>query len=89
MPEWDDFLSYLVCPEDRSPLHAADKGLVVRLNAALEAGRLTNRAGKLISRTMDGEFVHGDRTIAYPIVDAIPMLVIDEGIPLAQLEPAS
>jgi len=86
MPLADDSLRYLVCPDDRSSLSRADRALVDRLNAAFAAGRLANRAGKPVSQQLGGALVRADRSIAYAIVDDIPVLVVDEGIPLDQLE---
>lgn len=85
MPLADDALHFLVCPDDRSRLERADRALVDRLNAACSAGQLTNRAGKPVAQQLDGALVRADRAIAYAIVDDIPVLVVDEGIPLAQL----
>ncbi len=80
-----DFLAMIRCPENRSPLAPADEPLVAELNRAAAAGTLKNRAGQPVAGPFDGGLVREDRTIVYPIIDQIPILLIDEGIPLAQL----
>jgi uncharacterized protein YbaR (Trm112 family) len=80
-----DLLKILVCPEDHSPLTAADDALVQRLNEAIVAGRLKNRGGQVLQHRLDGALLRGDAALAYPIVDDIPMMLMDEAVPLDQL----
>jgi uncharacterized protein len=75
-----EFLSMLRCPEDRTALTAADAATVARLNEAISAGRLKNRGSQPITKPLDGALVRADHQIAYPIIDDIPILLIDEGI---------
>jgi uncharacterized protein YbaR (Trm112 family) len=78
-------LAMLVCPEDRSPLELASDDVVASLNEAIRAGRLKNRSGEAVARPLDGALVRQDRRVAYPIVDAIPVMLMDEAISLDQL----
>lgn len=75
----------LVCPIDHTPLSPADDGLVVRINRAIAAGRIKNRAGRLVDQPINGGLLHKDQTLLYPIIDDIPVLLADEAIPLDQL----
>ncbi len=75
----------LRCPENRSTLTLADSALVDQLNALVRAGRLVNRGGQTIAEPLDGALVREDQTVAYPIADDIPILLIDEGIMLDQV----
>jgi len=79
-----ELLKILVCPEDRSPLELASGELVARINRAVSAGKLMNKAGRTVERPLDGGLVRADRAVLYPIVDDIPMLLVDEAIPLSQ-----
>jgi uncharacterized protein YbaR (Trm112 family) len=79
-------LAILRCPDDRSELHPADAALVARLNDAIVARRLKDRAGNAIERTIDGGLIRAAGDLLYPIVDEIPVMLQDEAIPLAQLE---
>ena len=80
-----DFLAMVRCPENRTPLVLADGPLLAQLNRAIAEGRLKNRAGQTLSRSLDGGLLREDRTLLYPIVDQIPILLLDEGIFLDQL----
>jgi uncharacterized protein YbaR (Trm112 family) len=77
-------LDLLVCPEDHSPLRLASTELIAQLNSAIAVGTLENRAGQKVERRLDDGLVRADRTMLYPVVDDIPMMLIDEAIPLDQ-----
>lgn len=78
-------LEILVCPENHSRLRPADDGLLAKLNQAVTAGRLKNKAGEPVQAALEGGLVREDSTLLYPIVDGIPVLLIDEAIPLEQI----
>jgi uncharacterized protein YbaR (Trm112 family) len=81
-----ELLNLLVCPENHSRLHAASAEMLAKLNAAITAGRLKNRAGRTLEQRIDAALVRADDTIAYSVVDDIPRMLLDEGIPLDQLD---
>ncbi len=83
------FLALLRCPEDRTPLAPADDAVVARLNTAVDAKQLRNRGGELVARKMEAGLVRADGAYLYPIVDGIPILLIDEAIPLEPTQAAS
>ena len=78
----EKFLKLLVCPETRTPLAPADAQLVSRLNGAVARRELKNKAGRVLSTPIEGALIREDGQVAYPVVDNIPMLVVDEGISL-------
>lgn len=80
-----DLVRILVCPETRSPVALAERPLLDQLNAAIGAGQLTNKVGQKLTKPLVGALVRQDGKVAYPIVDEIPTMLIDEGILLAQL----
>jgi len=80
-----ELLKILVCPENHTPVHPADDELVARANAAIEARTLKNRAGETVDAPIDGALVREDRAVMYAVRDDIPIMLIDEGIPLDQL----
>ncbi len=80
-----ELLKILVCPEDKTPVALADEALVEKINAAIAAGTLQNRAGEAVSEKIDGGLVREDKAYLYPIRDDIPVMLIDEAIPLAGL----
>jgi uncharacterized protein YbaR (Trm112 family) len=80
-----ELLEILVCPQDHTPLEVADAGLVARLNQAITAGKLKNRGGQLVRKTIQGGLVRQDKTLLYAIIDDIPVLLVDDAIPLDQI----
>jgi uncharacterized protein YbaR (Trm112 family) len=78
-------LDILVCPESRTPLSVAEGDLVERLNQAIAAGRIKSRCGQKVDRPIDGGLVRQDGTLLYPIIDGIPVMLMDEAIPLDQI----
>ena len=84
-----ELLDILVCPESKQPVRPADDALVERLNAAIERGEVANRGGEPVSEPVDGGLVRDDGAWLYPVRDEIPVMLIDEAIPLDDLEPGS
>ena len=77
-----ELLKILCCPETRQPLSLAAAALVQQLNEQITAGQLRNRAGKPVTRKCDGGLLRKDGQFIYPVSDGIPILLIDEAIPL-------
>ena len=78
-------LDILVCPETKEPISVADEALIEKINEKIIAGQLKNRGGDPITEKIDGGLVRQDKQFLYPIRDEIPIMLIDEGIPLADL----
>ncbi len=76
-------LRILVCPQDRSSLALADSKLVARLNALIDQGTLRNRGGALVTGPLDGGLVRADGTVLYPVLEDIPVLLVEESIEIA------
>ena len=81
-----ELLAILVCPETKQPVTFAPTELVDTLNTRIQNGSLTNRAGEIVSAAMDAALVREDQRYCYPIRDDIPVMLIDEAIPLPPLE---
>lgn len=79
-----ELLDILVCPENHTSLKLAEPALIDRLNAVITAGKLKNRGGQFITEKIDGALVREDGQFAYPIRDDIPIMLIDESIPLTE-----
>lgn len=80
-----ELLDILVCPEDKTPVKPAGDEVIAKANAAIEAGTLKNRAGETVEDKIDGGLVREDGRYLYPVRDDIPIMLIDEAVPLDQL----
>ena len=75
-------LAILRCPETRQPLSLATAADLAQVNQRITAGTSRNRAGKAVSQPLQTGLVREDHKIVYPVRDEIPVLLIEEGIPL-------
>ena len=80
-----ELLAILCCPETKQPVAFADSVLVNKLNEAVTRGGLKNKGQKPVSEQMDGGLIRMDQKILYPIREGIPVMLIEEGIPLDQV----
>jgi uncharacterized protein YbaR (Trm112 family) len=80
-----ELLDMLCCPETKEDVSLADAALVQKLNALAESGQLRNRGGETVKEKMDAGLVRADRKFLYPIREDIPIMLIDEAIPLEGL----
>jgi uncharacterized protein YbaR (Trm112 family) len=80
-----DLLAILCCPETKQAVSLADDQLIDKLNGAISKGELKNKAKKPVAEKLDGGLVRADNKILYPIREDIPVMLIDEGIPLEQV----
>lgn len=76
-------LEILCCPETRQKLAVADEKLIQRLNARIAAGQMRNRAGEPVTEKLKGGLLRQDGKWLYPVRRDIPVLLIDEALPVA------
>jgi uncharacterized protein YbaR (Trm112 family) len=77
-----DLLQILACPETHQGLAEAGPDLLKRINGEISGGRAKNRSGAQVKDALEAALVRQDGKILYPIRDGIPVLLIDEGIPV-------
>jgi uncharacterized protein len=77
-----ELLDILACPESKQPLTLAEPALLDTLNDRIRQGTLTNRGGSPVTEPIDGGLIREDRQYLYPIREDIPIMLIDEAIPL-------
>ena len=77
-----ELLAILACPETKEPVALAEEELIAELNSRIARGEVKNRAGKTVESKLDGGLVRADGAYLYPIQDEIPILLLDEAIPL-------
>ena len=76
-------LQILCCPETHQALREAEAGLLAQLNEKIGAGALKNRAGQPVKEVLQGGLVRADGKFVYPVRQGIPVMLVDEAIPLA------
>ena len=80
-----DLLAILCCPESKQAVTLADSALIQRLNEAINGRRLQNKGKQVVTEPVEGGLLRADAKILYPIRENIPVMLIEEGIPLEQL----
>ena len=78
-------LAILCCPETKQDVTVLDQTKLRILNDKIEAGELQNKGGSIVKEKLHGALMRSDQTIVYPIRDAIPIMLIDEGIPVKDI----
>lgn len=80
-----DLLAILCCPDTKQAVTLADDHLIDKLNSLIAKGELKNKAKKPVTENLDGGLIRADGKVLYPIREDIPVMLIDEGIPLDQV----
>ncbi|MGH7255264.1 MAG: Trm112 family protein [Nitrospirales bacterium] len=80
-----ELLSILCCPETKQDVTLADGALISRVNERIAKGEMKNKAGQTVTDKLDGGLLRADKKILYPIRDDIPVMLIEEGLPVEGL----
>jgi len=81
-----DLLAIYCCPETLQKVTIADDTLIKKLNSSLTRGQLKNKGNRPVTEPFEEGLVREDGTLLYPIRGNIPVLLIEEGIPLSQIQ---
>ena len=81
-----DLLKILVCPEDKTSLELVEGETIERLNALRESGELKNRSGDAVEEAFEAGLLRQDGKFLYMIQQDIPIMLIDEAIPMEGLK---
>ena len=77
-----DLLKILCCPETHQEVLLAEPAVIEKLNQQIAAGALKNRAGQPVQEKIEGGLIRADGKFLYPIRRNIPVMLVDEGIPV-------
>lgn len=80
-----ELLDILVCPETKQALQPADAETVDRVNRAVAEGKLRNQGGSRVKNRIEEGLVREDGNVLYPVLDDIPVMLLDEAIRLDAL----
>jgi len=78
-------LSILHCPVTHKGLAIAKAATLQSVNAAIQAGELSNRDGQALVEPLTEALVTDDGKVLYPVADGIPVLLEGEAVNMEQL----
>lgn len=85
MPIKEDLLEILCCPKSMSPLKLVDAAAIARINERISTGGVQYEGGADVKEPLEEALVTVDKDRLYAIKDSIPVMLVDESIPTAQL----
>lgn len=77
-----DLLEILRCPETQQKLRLAEPSLIVSLNERIARGEIFNGGGHRVAQPLEAGLVREDEAVLYPIRNKLPIMLVDEAIPL-------
>lgn len=85
MPIKEDLLEILCCPLTKTPVRVLEAAGVAAVNARIEAGQVKYENGNAVEEPLEEALITTDGARIYAIKDGIPIMLVDESIPAAQL----
>jgi uncharacterized protein YbaR (Trm112 family) len=77
-----ELLEILVCPDDLTPVRLAETHELSALNERIRAGQVKTRGGQPVAAEVKEGLVRADAKYLYVVDNDIPVMLIDEAIPL-------
>ncbi len=81
-----ELVALLVCPETHQDVSLASAAEIAELNAAIGRGAISTVKGMPVEVPVEGALIRQDRSVAYPIRDGIPVMLVAEGLTIAQMK---
>lgn len=82
MPISPDLLEILCCPRSKVAVQMLSAEQLATLNNRIEAGEAQYYDGSVIEKPLEEGLVTEDGVTAYRIEDSIPIMLVEQGIPL-------
>jgi uncharacterized protein YbaR (Trm112 family) len=79
-----ELLKVLCCPETYQEIKLAEVAVIEKINQQIFTGAVRNRRGQVVNEVIEGGLVRADGRYLYPIRHNIPIMLVDEAIPLLQ-----
>jgi uncharacterized protein YbaR (Trm112 family) len=81
-PISQELLSILVCPESKEQVNLASSQILEKINQAISNGRVVKKSGQKAAEAISAGLIRSDNKILYPIVEGIPVMLVEEGLVL-------
>ena len=78
-------LAILRCPVTHKELTLAGGQTLKDVNAAIGAGKLSNRDGRVLDEALSEALITDDGKVLYPVSNGIPVLLESESVNMEQL----
>lgn len=78
----NNLLEILCCPVDRQALRVAKREELDLVNGKIQKKSQLNQAGRVVSESLTAALVTLDGKRLYPVVDGIPVMLVDESMAL-------
>ena len=85
MPISKDLLEILCCPRTKVPVQMLAEERLGELNERIQSGGVKYHDGTDVDKPLDEGLITEDGETTYRIDDSIPVMLIDQGIPMAQV----
>jgi uncharacterized protein len=81
-----ELLALLVCPETHQDVVLATPDEIAQINEAIRQGQVQTVGGALVAQPVEGALIRSDRSVAYPIRDSIPVMLVPEGLSIPHVK---
>jgi uncharacterized protein YbaR (Trm112 family) len=85
MPVKEDLLEILCCPKSMESLKVIDAAVIAKINEQIAAGGVTFENGEALKEPLEEGLVTASHDRIYSVKDSIPIMLVDESLPTAQL----
>jgi len=77
-----ELLALLRCPQTKQALSMASAEQLAQVEAVRRTGKLRDHAGRAVLETVSAGLVRADGALLYPVRNGIPVLLLDDALPL-------